>query len=130
MRDISKNLSIAQSIDPQTIATDTTTNGDGVDVRDYDAVMAVFESNDTIADGDFALKIQESDDDVTYTDVDSSEQIGTLSDFTSSNEGVQSVGYVGNKRYVRAVITSTSTSSGGIMGASIVRGYPHNAPTS
>jgi hypothetical protein len=130
MRDISKNLLAVISIDPQTISSDTTTNGVGVDVRDYDAAMVVFQSNDAVTDGDFALKIQESDDDVTYTDVDSSEQVGTLADFTSSNEGSQQVGYLGNKRYVRPVITSTSTSCGGIFMASVIAGLPHNAPTS
>jgi hypothetical protein len=130
MRDISKNLLAAISIDPQTISSDTTTNGTGVDVRDYDGVMVLFQSNDTVADGAYALKIQESDDDSTYTDVDSSEQIGTLSNFSSSAEGTQQIGYVGNKRYVRPVITSTSTSSGGIFVATVIRGLPHAAPTS
>lgn len=130
MRDQSKNLLAAISIDPQTISTNTTTNGDGVDLRGYDAAMALFESNDTIADGDFALKLQESDDDSTYTDVAAADQIGALSDFSSSNEGVQQVGYIGNKRYIRGVIVSTSVSSGGIMGCTIVRGMPHRMPTS
>jgi hypothetical protein len=130
MRDISKNHLAAISIDPQTIASDTTTNGDGVDLRDFGAAMAVFFSNDTIADGDFALKLQESDDDVTYTDVASGDQIGTLTDFSSSAEGVQQVGYIGEKRYIRAVIISTNTSSGGIMGANIIKGRGYKLPTS
>ena len=130
MRDISKNLLATISIDPQTISSDTTTNGTGVDVRDYDGAMVVFQSNDAITDGAFALKLQESDDDSTYTDVDSSEQIRTLSNFSSSAEGIQQVGYVGNKRYLRPVITTTSTSSGGIVSAHVTRGLPHRAPTS
>jgi len=130
MRDISKNLLATISIDPQTISSDTTTNGTGVDVRDYDGAMVVFQSNDAITDGAFALKLQESDDDSTYTDVDSSEQIGTLANFSSSAEGIQQVGYVGNKRYLRPVITTTSTSSGGIVSAHVTRGLPHRAPTS
>jgi hypothetical protein len=131
MRDISKNLSVGVSIDPQTISSDTTTNGVGVDVRGYDAAMVEFTSNDVIADGDFALTVEESDAlSSGYTAVATAELIGTLVDFSASNEGVQQVGYVGNKRYVRGVVTSTSTSSGGIMGCNVVRGLPHNAPTS
>lgn len=130
MRDISKNLLAALSIDPQAITSDTTTNGASMDVRGYDAAMVIFQSIDAVTDGSYALTIQESDDDITFTDVDSSEQIGTLTAFTSSAEGMQQAGYVGNKRYIRAVITSTSTTCGGTFAASIIAGYPHNAPTS
>ena len=130
MRDISKNLLAVISIDPQTISSDTTTNGVGVDVRDFDGAMVLFQSNDAVTDGDFALTIEESDDDITYAAVAAAETIGTLADFTSSNEGSQQVGYIGNKRYIRPVITSTSTSCGGIMMATVIKGLPHNAPTS
>lgn len=129
-RDISKNLLAAISIDPQTISTNTTTNGDGVDLRDYDAAMVVFFSNDAITDGTFALSVEESDDDSTYSAVDSSQIIGTLTDMDSDTESIQQVGYIGDKRYIRAVITSTGVSSGGILGANVVRGLPLRAPTS
>ena len=130
MRDISKNISLAQSIDPQTISSNTTTNGTGVDVRDYDGVMVVFESNDAVADGAYVLGVEEADDDSTYTDVASADLIGTVANFSSSSEGIRAVGYIGIKRYVRATIVSTGTSSGGIMGGHVVRGLPHSAPTS
>lgn len=130
MRDISKNLLATISIDPQTISSNATTNGVGVDVRDYDAAMVVFQSNDALTDGVFALSLEESDDNSTFTAVASTEMIGTLANFTSSNEGVQQVGYIGSKRYIRPVITSTSVTCGGILSAHVTRGLPHNAPTS
>lgn len=131
MKDISKNLLAVISIDPQTIATDTATNGVGVDVRGYDGAMVVYQSNDAITDGDFALSLEESDSlGSGYTAVDSTEQEGSLVDFTSTNEGSQQIGYKGNKRYIRPVITSTNTSSGGILMATVIAGLPKAAPTS
>lgn len=130
IRDMSKNLSLAQSIDPQTISSNTTTNGTGVDVRDYDAVVVSFESNDAVADGIYVLGVEESDDNSTFTDVASADLIGTVANFTASSEGIRWQGYIGIKRYIRASIVSTSTSSGGIMGACVIRGLPHSAPTS
>ena len=131
MRDISKNLSAVISIDPQSIATDTTTNGVAVDVRDFGAAMVLFASNDAITDGDYALTVEESDASGSgFTTVAAADLIGTLTDFSSSAEGIQQVGYIGTKRYIRAVITSTSTSTGGLMSATIVKGRPYKAPTS
>ena len=130
MRDMSKNLSFTKSIAPQTINSDTTTNGTGVDIRDYDAVTIAWESSTTVSDGTYVLGVEESDDDSTYTDVASADMVGTVANFSSSSEGNRWQGYIGIKRYIRATFVSTSTSSGGVFAGTIVRGLPHSAPTS
>lgn len=127
MRDMKNNVDAKESIAP--VLRTTSVNGSGVDLRDYESAMMVFHSEAAINDGTHTPKMEESDDDSTYTDVAADDQEGTLAAFDSSNEGIQRVGYKGAKRYVRGVITVTgSPGTGGIIGAMVMRGMPHAAP--
>jgi len=123
MRDIKNNADLQQSIAPA--ARTATVNGSGVDLRGYDAAMLVFHPG-TITDGTHTPKLQESDDDSTYTDVATADQDGTLADLASNV--IQRVGYKGAKRYLRGVVTVSGATSGGVYGAGVVRALPHQAP--
>jgi hypothetical protein len=73
----------------------------------------------TITDGTHTPKLQESDDNATFTDVAAGDLEGT---FAVLATGVnQHVGYKGRKRYLRAVITVAGATTGGIYGAAIIR---------
>ncbi len=124
MRDIKSNVDAVKSIDPATYNSDQT--GAGVDLRDYDAAMAVVQSG-ALTDGTHTPKLQESDDDVSYTDVAAADLEGSFAPIAAN--AVQRVGYRGTKRYVRVFVTSSGT-TGAVYGASIVRGTPHIAPVS
>lgn len=122
MRDISEVLSAAVSVAPAAART-TSTNGTGVDLRTYDAACVVF-TPATITDGTHTPKLQESSASGSgYTDVAAGDLVGSLSALASNT--VQTVGYRGGKRYIRAVITVTgSPSTGGIYSATVIRGRP------
>ncbi len=128
--DLLDETDVSQNIDPQTIDTNTTTNGSDFDrnnnpARRHSVVFAA----GTLADGDFALKVQEKDDGGSFSDVASSDLDGSLSDFTSSNdEKIQEVGYLGTKDQIRAVITSTNVTNGGELAVYIVSGTKRDNP--
>ncbi len=123
MRDMKNNVDAVTSINPA--AQTATINGAGVDLRGFDSAMAVFHPG-TMTDGTHTPKIQESDDDSTYTDVASADQQGTLAALASNT--VQRAGYIGSKRYIRAVSTVAGATAGGVYGALVLRGSPHIAP--
>jgi hypothetical protein len=105
-------------IPAQTIATDTTTNPSaGVDMNDKVAVLFEFFTG-ARTDGTYTPNIQESDDDSTYTEVDSERIIGAETALSAAN-GMTSIGVHPTKRYVRCQAVSASTTSGAIVGVNV-----------
>ena len=127
MRDIKNNLDGVSSIDPASYT--ASTNGSGVDVRDFDGVMVVFQAGtaDT-GNGDetYAPNVEESDDNSSFSAVAASDLEGALVNMTANS--VQRAGYKGAKRYVRAVLTLGGTTPSINASALVVRGLPHHAP--
>ncbi len=122
MRDIKNNVDAQPSIDPATYNSNQT--GAGVDLRDFDAAMAVIQSG-ALTDGTHTPKMEESDDDSTYNDVVAADLEGTFANIAA--DAVQRVGYKGAKRYIRVFVTS-SCATGAIYGAMIARVKPHVTP--
>ena len=123
MRDLKNNLSEATSLAPA--ARTATANGTGVDLRGYDSAQVLFVVG-AITDGTHTPKVQESDDDSTYTDVAAADQDGTLANIAANTNQV--VGYKGTKRYLRAVSTVSGATTGGVYSAVVIRGNPEHAP--
>ncbi len=127
MRDIKNNLDGVSSIDPASVT--ATSNGSGVDLRDFDGAMVVFQagtadtgnSNET-----YAPSVEESDDNSSYSAVAASDLEGALANMTANS--VQRVGYKGAKRYIRAVLTLGGTTPSIDASALVVRGLPHQSP--
>jgi hypothetical protein len=85
----------------------------------------------TVTDGTHTFTLQESDDDSTWSAVADEHLQGSEPALTSANDAqVHEVGYVGHKRYLRAVATVTgSPATGGLYGAVIQLGFPRSTPT-
>jgi hypothetical protein len=131
-RDMKSNVGASVSIAPGLRT--TSVNGTGVDVRDYDAATFLI-STGACTDGAFAIEIQDSDDDSTYAAVADDYLVGTEPTINSDDDNtVYRVGYVGSKRYVRAVATETGASptpaTGCAFGATVLLGLPHILPVS
>lgn len=124
--DFSRAISVASSLLPNVRT--ATTNGSGVDLAGYNAAAVVAHIG-TITDGTFAISVEESDDNSTFTSASSS-IVGTFANGTSSaDDTVQEVSYVGTKRYIRGKVTVTgSPSTGGPIGITVVRGLPRQQP--
>lgn len=120
MRDLENRLDVLASVVPTGNRT-ASVNGTGIDLQGYDGALVIINA-DTITDGTHTPKVQESDDNSIYTDVASTDLIGTaLVAITAAS--VQKIAYVGTKRYIRVVITAAGTTTGGKYNAVVVRGY-------
>lgn len=123
LRDLKNNVDAINSISPAAII--ATVNGAGIDLRDFGSAMMVFDPG-TITDGTHTPKMQESDDNSVWNDVGVLDQEGTLAVLASNV--IQRVGYKGTKRYIRAVSTVSGATTGGVYGATVIRGNPHQTP--
>lgn len=124
MRDLRSEIDVVNSLAPDGDRT-SSANGSGVDLANCDSAVIVFHAG-TITDGTHTPKVQESDDNATFTDVAAADLIGTLSNITSNS--MQRVSYIGSKRYVRAVVSVTGATTGGMYTASVIRGRARKQP--
>jgi hypothetical protein len=121
LRDLHNNITVSNALDTQVISTNTTTVGDIIDTKGNSAVEFVIQSG-TLTNGAFAVLIEEGDaanlsDAAAVADAD---LLGTESDagFAATDDNtVTKIGYIGDQRYVRLSIVSTSVTSGGTLGA-------------
>ena len=127
MRDMKNNMDAVNSLDPNSYT--ATTNGTGVDVRDFDGALVVFSAGTVDvgnADEVYTPSVEESDDNSSYSAVASADLEGTLSNLTANS--IQRVSYKGSKRYVRATLTISGTTPSVQAAAWVVRGMAHQAP--
>lgn len=124
------------SVTPETgfdlaiIATDTTSLGNIIDTATYESLEFLLISG-TIADGAYAVSLQEGDDsglsDVAAVSAD--ETLGDADFALTDDDTSKKIGYIGKKRYVRLSIVSTATTSGGTLGAIALLGTAQTQPT-
>lgn len=126
MRDLASNIGVAASLVPATQS--TTAKGTAVDLRDYDSAALVVTTGAIVSAGLYVMSMQESDTttDGDFTDVTADDMVGTLPASLAASTTYK-VSYVGNKRYIRAVITKTSGTSIDA-GAVVVLGNAHRSP--
>jgi hypothetical protein len=108
MKDSYHESSVAASLAPQVFT--ATTNGSGVSVLGFKSALLVVNTGAIDTDGDFKISVQESDDDSTYTDVAAADLLGTLPGTLAASTSYR-VGYIGKRKYARAVITKNSGTS-------------------
>jgi len=123
-RDLHNSISVAASIVPA-VQTATVT-GSGVDMRDFNSAVVVISTGAIVGAGLFSSKLQESDDNTTFTDVAAIDLLGTPPAALLAST-THEFGYIGSKRYIRPVLTLVSGTSIAA-GASVVRGHPNLGP--
>lgn len=139
MRDLHHNLNARTALAPAAISSDTTSAGEVIDRQGFESLEFLFVAG-TLTDGVFTVALAESDTvdesgDLTGENaVASTDRLGDLPSLTNDGDAVdesgvtKTVGYIGNKRYVRLDVVSTDTDDGGEVGAIAVLGHPRNAP--
>ena len=128
MRDLKSNIKPVQSLVPAT--RNAAANGTGVDLTGFNAASVVF-SNGAIGGTtpSFTFEMQESDDNATFTAVAAKDLRGAAPVTTSANQVTQ-VGYVGYKRYIRAVVKTVAGTTPTLdCAAYVVLGHAGTAPT-
>lgn len=129
MRDLKSNIKPVQSLVPAT--RNAAANGSGVDLAGFNAACVVFTSGAIggTAAPTFTFEVQESSDNATFTAVADADLRGAEPVVTAANQ-VSTVGYLGYKRYIRAVLKTVSGTSPTLdCSAAVVLGHPANAPT-
>lgn len=127
MKDLQHNIVPVQSLAPA--ATAATRNGTGVDLQDYESAVVEIDVG-VWTDGSHTPSLQESPDNATWTNVAAGDMIGSFTAITSAGQAnaVQSVGYKGNLRYIRPVITVATATTGAVIGANVWKGNPRFHP--
>lgn len=125
MKDLKSKISVAITIASALI--DETVEGETVDLQGFKSAAITFAAG-TVTNGTHTPTIQESDNGSDWDDVAANDRVGALAAITT--DSVQTVGYKGVKRYIRAVSTVTgSPATGGQYSALVIRGNPDLAPT-
>ena len=135
MRDLYHNLSVTQVLNPA--VSNTTKTSSAIDLQGFNSAEVVFaigQAADTLSGSVYwTLKLQHSEDDVTYTDVAAADiSSGTATaviNSSSLDRAAYGFGYVGAKRYLKAVATPTGTHTTGTpIGMLALRGKAGYAP--
>ena len=135
MRDLYDNILVTQVSNPATGTTTRTSST--VDMQGYNSLnmlVSLGQAGDTLSVSLYwTLKITHSNDDVTYTDTVaadlSSPNVTVAVNATTLDKTTYAFGYVGGKRYVKAVATPTGSHSVGTpIGMIALRGTPNYAP--
>lgn len=132
MGDLYSNILVKQTL---TVAarTDGTVAGTAVDRAEddsfYQSAVVVVHTG-TITDGTHTIEIQDSDASGSGFVAVADEYLqGTEPAVVAANDNVlYEIGYLGPKRYVKAVVVTTGATSGGTFGATVILGDPRVAP--
>lgn len=126
MKDLYTKTIAQQGIAAQ-LATVTVT-GSAVDLDGANAAVAVFNIGSSLdaitSDNLFAVGLTEcATSGGSYTEVAATDLIAPAGGLTTSGGEVVALGYIGNKRYIKPVITLNGThTSGGYVAAEVVKG--------
>jgi hypothetical protein len=135
MRDLLKNTTMVRGAD-QTLSGVTPNNSALIDTKGFSG-LTVYLATSTVTDAGtvdgFTMKLQHSDSTLgtSFVDVPAAELNGSTLSVTADtddNKLIGGIGYIGNSRYVRAVITGT-TGTDAVVNVMAHLGKPHQAPT-
>lgn len=136
MQDLRNTSLYSIALNLGTISTNTTTNGNTIDMAGYNALTFII-STGNITDGTYVPNIQGSNDNgATWTNLNSTagtgEIIGTYANATltaTSDNIVKTIGVASNYRYYRIQLVSTGVTTGGILGVVADRSSVNAEPT-
>jgi hypothetical protein len=128
MRDLKSNIKPVQSLVP--INRTAAANGAGVDLSGFNAACVVFTSGAIGGTAPtFTFEVQESADNATFTAVADADLRGVEPVVIAANQ-VSTVGYIGYKRYIRAVLKTVAGTTPTLdCSATVILGHPASAPT-
>lgn len=129
--DIHNEIYPTVALNTAAISSSTTTTGTNIiDTQGYGALEFVLNVA-ARTDGTYTIALEHGDNSALSDAAapDATDILGTLAATAISTANtVKRVGYVGNKRYVRANVVSTSVTTGATVGVLAIRGRPTVAP--
>lgn len=128
MKDTYHDNKAVQALAPAVVSAAAT--GAAVALAGFDSALFVINTGAIVEDGDFGVKLQESDTTTEgdFADVAAADQLGTLPATLEANTAYR-IGYIGSKRkkFVRLAVTKAGGTSIAL-GAVVVLGHPNLAP--
>lgn len=126
MRDIASNIGAALALSPAVQA--ATIKGNAIALAGFESAVAIINTGAIAGAGDYTAKLQESDTttDGDFTDVVAADLVGSLPASLTA-DGTFKQGYIGNKPYIRVVLTKNGGTSVAA-GAVVVKGNAHQRP--
>ena len=126
MRSLEPNIGAVQAIAPAVLS--ATTTGSALDLKGFESAALVVNTGAIVSAGDFSIKLQESDTTTPgdFADIDAAHITGSTPATLEANS-VYRLGYIGHKRYLRAVATKAGGTSIAL-GAVLVKGDAHDRP--
>ena len=143
MRDLKNNIGVVQSLAPAARSSDA--DGTGVDLQGFESATIVIdmgaEGITLSSTNKIEIELEHSDDNSTFTDVTSSADVigatpdsnGVIATFDDVAEApaVSTVGYIGGKRYIRAVANFSGTHGTATpLAVSVIKGHARSNPVS
>lgn len=133
MRDMMNNIDLLYAFPPKAAVTDGTAQVSTVaDLAGYQAATLVLVTGTlTDADATWTVLLEESADNSTFTAVADVDLIGTeaLAGFTFADDNeCRKLGYIGNKRYLRATVDDDTANTGNLFLAGVWVLEPHDKP--
>jgi hypothetical protein len=135
MRDLMNDLDMVQAFAPKAAVTDGTAQVSAIlDRLGYGSVVLALTTG-TLTDSDavWSVLLEDSDDGTNFDAVTDANLNGTeaLAGFTfAADDACRKLGYVGNKRYLRATVDDSTANTGNLFLAGIwICGNADKAPT-
>ena len=147
MRDLHNNVVPVQALPAQTISQGTgALNTGAVDLKGFAAAQVVVHYGNIaemgaspVGSAQIAITLEHADDNGsgapgTFSNVTAADVTGVAGvtagvvATVTSDLAATSVGYVGDKRYIRATLTPTGLTAGGPAGVVVNKGHPRHAP--
>jgi hypothetical protein len=119
-RDLDQLLAVATASVAVAAKTDGTVNGTSTDLKGYHSCIAIVDALGAWTDGVHTIKLQESADDSTFTDVAEGQ---VVVDGAADDAIMYKIPYQGAKRYVRVAIVSSGCTTGAVVGGHLMRGH-------
>lgn len=132
MRDFHKNIKIVHGITPAAVGTTGAAGGkvtSAIDRQGYESLEFVMSSgaSATVADTITPLMTEAAATNDTFTSVANADLIGDETALTLTAAKSKSIGYRGNKRYVKLRLYGTGTATA-IVAATAILANPNSAP--
>ena len=126
MRSLEPNIGAVQVVAPAVLSAANTATA--IDIQGFESACLVVNTGAIAGDGDFSIKLQESDTTTAgdFTDVAAEHLTGSTPATLEANN-VYRVGYIGLRRYVRTVIAKAGGTSIAL-GAVLIKGDAHERP--
>lgn len=127
MRDLAANIATVPALVPA-VKSSASETGSALDLQGFESAALVVNTGAIAGDGDFSIKLQESDTTTAgdFADIDPAHLVGEFPETLEASSTYRQ-GYIGHKRYLRAVLTRDSGTSIALS-AVLVKGHPHDRP--